>query len=170
MCLSAFWTLILSNWCFHFGINFLFSVQWNVRIYFCFILWYVALLSERENRVKWDSAGETSNSSQSERSVSLNSLKVGGTSYLNSLCLLFYSLCVCDLSHFDTNGLCVYSSSSYREPVGHWWLLICCGKCGQSYRIQQQQHHPMGKILYCTRAFLLNETLREVSTWVTAGH
>ncbi len=52
----------------------------------------VALLSERENCVKWDSAGETSNSSQSEGSVSLNSLKVGGTNSFNSWCLLF--LCV----------------------------------------------------------------------------
>ncbi|XP_058610559.1 low density lipoprotein receptor adapter protein 1a isoform X2 [Onychostoma macrolepis] len=41
-----------------------------------FEFWEVAK-EERDNRVKWDSAGETSNSSQSERSVSLNSLKVG---------------------------------------------------------------------------------------------
>ncbi|XP_043074150.1 low density lipoprotein receptor adapter protein 1a isoform X2 [Puntigrus tetrazona] len=41
-----------------------------------FEFWEVAK-EERENRVKWDSAGETSNSSQSERSVSFNSLKVG---------------------------------------------------------------------------------------------
>ncbi|XP_059365844.1 low density lipoprotein receptor adapter protein 1-B-like isoform X4 [Carassius carassius] len=41
-----------------------------------FELWEVAK-EERENHVKWDSAGETSNSSQSERSVSLSSLKGG---------------------------------------------------------------------------------------------
>ncbi|XP_042632719.1 low density lipoprotein receptor adapter protein 1-A-like isoform X4 [Cyprinus carpio] len=39
-----------------------------------FEFWEVAK-EERENHVKWDSAGEASNSSQSERSVSLNSLK-----------------------------------------------------------------------------------------------
>ncbi|XP_052388546.1 low density lipoprotein receptor adapter protein 1-B isoform X2 [Carassius gibelio] len=41
-----------------------------------FEFWEVAK-EERENHVKWDSAGETSNSSQSERSVSLSSLKGG---------------------------------------------------------------------------------------------
>lgn len=42
--------------------------------------------------MKWDSAGETSNSSQSERSVGLTSLKGGGTDTLKSLpsLLLYY--------------------------------------------------------------------------------
>ncbi len=71
--------------------NFLFSVHCSVKCKHIFLFYFmvqheliscVALLSERENCVKWDSAGETSNSSQSKRSVSLNSLEVGGKKIL----------------------------------------------------------------------------------------
>uniref|UniRef100_A0A9J8A8X3 Low density lipoprotein receptor adaptor protein 1a n=2 Tax=Cyprinus carpio TaxID=7962 RepID=A0A9J8A8X3_CYPCA len=56
-----------------------------------FEFWEVA---KEENRVKWDSAGETSNSSQSERSVSLNSLKVGAVATENLLDIDDYSSAV----------------------------------------------------------------------------
>ncbi|XP_051991359.1 low density lipoprotein receptor adapter protein 1-A-like isoform X2 [Xyrauchen texanus] len=46
--------------------------------------WEVAK-EEREQRVKWDSVGETSNSSQSERSVSMTSLKGGAVATENLL-------------------------------------------------------------------------------------
>ncbi|XP_016126327.1 low density lipoprotein receptor adapter protein 1-A-like [Sinocyclocheilus grahami] len=58
-----------------------------------FEFWEVAK-KERENREKWDSAGETSNSSQSERSVSLNSLKVGAVATENLLDIDDYSSAV----------------------------------------------------------------------------
>uniref|UniRef100_A0A672MWD8 Low density lipoprotein receptor adaptor protein 1a n=1 Tax=Sinocyclocheilus grahami TaxID=75366 RepID=A0A672MWD8_SINGR len=56
-----------------------------------FEFWEVA---KKENREKWDSAGETSNSSQSERSVSLNSLKVGAVATENLLDIDDYSSAV----------------------------------------------------------------------------
>ncbi|XP_051520126.1 low density lipoprotein receptor adapter protein 1a isoform X1 [Myxocyprinus asiaticus] len=49
-----------------------------------FEFWEVAK-EEREQRVKWDSVGETSNSSQSERSVSMTSLKGGAVATENLL-------------------------------------------------------------------------------------
>ncbi|XP_073678279.1 low density lipoprotein receptor adapter protein 1a isoform X1 [Garra rufa] len=58
-----------------------------------FEFWEVAK-EERENRVKWDSARETSNSSQSERSVSLNSLKEGAVATENLLDIDDYSSAV----------------------------------------------------------------------------
>ncbi|ROK35735.1 Low density lipoprotein receptor adapter protein 1-B [Anabarilius grahami] len=58
-----------------------------------FEFWEVAK-EEREHRVKWDSAGETSNSSQSERSVSLTSLKGGAAATENLLDINDYSSAV----------------------------------------------------------------------------
>ncbi|XP_048057200.1 low density lipoprotein receptor adapter protein 1a isoform X1 [Megalobrama amblycephala] len=58
-----------------------------------FEFWEVAK-EEREHRVKWDSAGETSNSSQSERSVSLTSLKGGAAATENLLDISEYSSAV----------------------------------------------------------------------------
>ncbi|XDV34633.1 hypothetical protein PO909_004772, partial [Leuciscus waleckii] len=58
-----------------------------------FEFWEVAK-EEREHGVKWDSAGETSHSSQSEGSVSLTSLKGGAVAAENLLDIEVYSSAV----------------------------------------------------------------------------
>ncbi len=52
--------------------------------------------------MKWDSAGEMSNSSQSKRSVSLNSLEVGGKKNPQTRCAVYSILCVCEIYPFST--------------------------------------------------------------------